>query len=76
MFERDVVLQGWQEQDGFLTKEFYIRDPDGEQFGIYRKAWFGDYAGGDSKEIFVTDADGNELELQITNRAPDGCDPD
>lgn len=76
MFERDVVLQGWQEQDGFLTKEFYVRDPDGEQFGIYRKAWFGDYAGGDSKEIFVTDANGKELELQITNRAPDGCDPD
>nr|MBP8275576.1 hypothetical protein [Propionivibrio sp.] len=75
MFERDVALQGWQEQDGFLTKEFYIRDPDGEQFGIYRKAWFGDYAGGDSKEIFITDADGNEFPFPTIRCANGDCEP-
>lgn len=75
MFERDVVLEGWVEQDGFLTKEFYVRDPDGVEFGLYRKAWFGDYASADfkeclegygdyvsaDKELFITDADNNEV---------------
>ena len=61
MFERDVVLEGWVEQDGFLTKEFYVRDPDGVEFGLYRKAWFGDYTGAADKELFITDAGSNEV---------------
>jgi len=57
----DVELKGWVEQDGFLTKEFYVRDPDGAEAGLYRKAWYGDYAGGDDKELLITDVDGKEL---------------
>lgn len=61
MFEKDVALEGWKDEDGFLTKEFYVRDPSGNDFGIYRKAWYGDYAGGSDPEIFITDADHNEV---------------
>lgn len=75
MFERDVVAQGWREQDGFLTKEFYIHDPDGMEFGIYRKAWFGDYAGGDAKELFITDADGKEFPFPSIRCASSGNEP-
>lgn len=33
----------------------------GNEFGIYRKAWYGEYAGGSAPEIFITDADHNEV---------------
>lgn len=65
VFERDVSFTGWVESDGFLTREFYVRDPSGHDFAVYRKAWFGDYAGGDNRELFLTDADHNEIALPL-----------
>ncbi|ANN80862.1 hypothetical protein [Bordetella flabilis] len=66
----DVSLTGWVELDGFLTKEFYVRDAGGDAIGVYRKAWFGDYAGSDDKELFITDADGNEIDLDARGLEP------
>lgn len=63
MFGKDVVVEGWKDEDGFLTREFYVRDPGGDSLGLYRKAWYGDYAGGTEPGIFITDADHNEIEI-------------
>ena len=57
-------LHGWVSTDGWLTKEFYVRDLDENGFGEYRKAWYGRYDGDSGRpELFVTDHDHNEIEL-------------
>lgn len=61
MFERDISLPGWQEQDGCLVKEFYVKDPDEVEFGLLRHAWFGDFVGGTDYTLIITDADHNEI---------------
>lgn len=68
MFEKDVELLGWVDDGTLLTKEFYIADPAGEDVGVYRKAWCGDYVGGTEPEIFLTDADHNEIETPTPGR--------
>lgn len=61
MYERDVKLKGWVEEDGLLIREFYIKDPDDVHFGIYRKAFFC-FTDDDPKDFVVTDWDYNEVE--------------
>lgn len=76
VFARDMPPNaGWVEQDGLLTKEFYIHaDPESHEYAVYRKAWFQDYGTG-TYEFILTDADHNELELPTPSSAPTSSTP-
>lgn len=71
-FDRDVILSGWQDEDGQLTKEFYVRDPTGEEVGLYRKAWY--YDDGAEPELILTDYDHKELD-PLLEATTDDDDP-
>ena len=60
----DVSLQGWVDKGGFFEKEFYVRDPECVEVGVYRKAWFIDSARADGYELVITDAAGEELGVE------------
>lgn len=64
-FDPDVCLQGWVAKEGFFEKEFYVRDPDGIEVGLYRKAWFIDTEGAGGYELVITDASGEELGMTL-----------
>lgn len=62
--EVDLEQLRWEKMAGMMCRQFYVRDSDGEELALLRKAWFypeGWEGGNGGKSIIIEDENGKEL---------------
>lgn len=67
-FGQEVTVRGWEDAGGgLLSKEFYVADPAGEELGLYRKAYYGEWV---DKGFGIVLEDASGVEIPTPNPNP------